>query len=126
MGTDVPVTGGDLYALWQAAHMGLPDVQEVYDNAMEKHKNEVAGGDEETFGPCFTAWVDLQAHCQYLISRTQGSLEGARKALDIAIEQYAYVDGDNANALTAAGQELQTYLDEPIYDPDLVDDPDKD
>lgn len=121
MATDEPVTGGDIYALWEVAHKGLPTVEEVYNKALETHKNKVAGGDDKTFGRCFAAWEELRQHSEYLLSRTQGSLDGASKALDIAIDQFKYVDGDNAKGLTEAGKEFQGYLDEGISDPDHVD-----
>lgn len=122
MATDVPVTGGDLYSLWEVAHKGLPDIADAYQATLDKHDDKVAGGDTDKFGKCFTAWQGLQEHARYLLDRTHGSLVGAQKALDIAIEQYAFVDGDNSKGLTAAGSELEGYLDKPIYDPDHVDD----
>lgn len=119
---EAPVTGGDLYSLWQAAHMGLPSVEKVYNENLKVHKDKVKGGSEETFGRCITAWHGLQAQAEFLLTRTAFSLEAAQQALDIAIDQYQYVDGDNAKGLTQAGQELKGYLDKPIHDPDKVDD----
>lgn len=104
--TDFPVTGGDLFVLWHAAHHRLPEAKAVYDDTLATEKNELANGDEEKFGRPFSAWLRLLSANQYLMQRSSLSIEISCQALDQAIEQYKYVDGDNSKSLTKAGEDL--------------------
>lgn len=109
--TDYPVTGGDLYILWHAAHQRLPEAKAVYDDAAATLKGDLAEGDEGKYGKAFKAWKFLLSTNQYIMSHTSKSIDISCKALDLAITNYKYVDGDNAKALTEAGSDLNGLVD---------------
>lgn len=109
--TSTPVTGGELFKLWEVGHKYMAQAEAFYEGFVKSHNDTISGGDEATFGPCIAAWKGLQEEVAFLMVRTEMSLEMTRLALDQAVINYQYVDGDNAKALTTAGEELQNYID---------------
>lgn len=115
------VTGGDLHSLWKTTHYALPVVENVYIEATRIHNERLAGGDRATFGPVYPAWQALQEDLHQILFRSGNAVNVSRIALDTAIAEYAYVDGESAENLTDAGRQLEEYrTDENITDPGLV------
>lgn len=106
-----PITGGDLYFLWKVGHQHLPKVGKIYENAVSVHKGKLSEGDEATFGTVYPAWLALLSATGFLMQRTVFSLETTTTALDKTIDQYRYVDGENAKGLTDAGKAFEEYVD---------------
>lgn len=117
----VPVTGGDLYQLFRVALKDLPVVENIYNSTTRIHADTLATEGEDTFGRAFPAWQVMQQQQHDILYRTARSMAASKWALLAAIVEYAYVDGDNANALTDVGQELNDNLSDPnIHDPSTV------
>ncbi|HZE37755.1 MAG TPA: hypothetical protein VE172_03000 [Stackebrandtia sp.] len=104
------VTGGDLYHLWWVADHALPAVANMYSDMTVAHQDVLSKGDADEFGDCWGAWRALQSQAHRMMYLTGISVGLSAYALDLAIQEFKYVDEGNGKELTAAGKGLETIL----------------
>lgn len=124
---DNQVTGGDIHKLWMTAHMDIAAVEDAYIKLTEAVDGEVAEGSEDKFGKPFGSWNLFRETVQLALFTTGVSARATRLALDLAINEYIFVDGDAAAGITDAGKEfLEAVADENQTPPEYVVEPEGD
>lgn len=107
-------TGGEMYEMWRIANKLFPTASDAYYEEC-KTLHEVTGNrDEEELGRAIPRWSTLAQELENAMYYSALSLGSASSALNQAITEYAYVDGQTANkiseateGLTDAGKELK-------------------
>ncbi|ADD41097.1 hypothetical protein [Stackebrandtia nassauensis] len=124
---DNQVTGGDIHKLWMTAHMDISAVEDAYIKLTEQLDGDVAEGDEGKYGKAFDSWNIYREIVQLALFRTAVSARATRLALDLAVSEFTFVDGDAANGITDAGKEfLEAVGDENQTPPEYVVEPEGD
>ena len=120
MSNTKPVTGGPLYHLWWVANRALTSVENIYIDMTETHAKTLSSGDSGTYGECWEDWHELQDLMHRVLFNTGLSLSRSSKALNMAIDDFKYVDEDTSGKLTQAGKDLETTLGNPNqHDPEV-------
>ncbi|ADD43844.1 hypothetical protein [Stackebrandtia nassauensis] len=106
------VTGGDLYSLWRVANITLPIVERVY-TKQANATHEIDVPDDQKFGRCHPWWATICSELESALFGTSVTFRIAAQGINKAVDEYRYVDGDNAKGLNAVGEELNEILDNP-------------
>lgn len=104
-GTDV--TGGDLYYLWRAANVLLPEAQNAYDEQITAVHAIDGSPDQEKYGECHPMWTLLASELEMALFMTRGGLAMTSSALNRAVDAYTHVDGNHAKELTELGKDFE-------------------